>query len=201
VPRQQNAHADALASLAASLALSAGVVEKILVDSHDLYCPRFTFEDHQKPTGDCQVKEALETSTGSELRDWRFPYIDYALYDILPDDPKEEVAIRRKAPKFYYNATTRTLYQRSHDGILLRCLSQKEAQEVLKEAHDDMCGAHQLGLKLGDRLRRLGYYWLKMIPDAITYAKRCHACQIHGDFIHQAPGYLCSTTLTWPFEM
>jgi len=31
VPRQQNAHADALASLAASLALPAGVVEKILV--------------------------------------------------------------------------------------------------------------------------------------------------------------------------
>ena len=39
VPRQQNAHADALASLAASLALLAGVVEKILVYSHDLYCP------------------------------------------------------------------------------------------------------------------------------------------------------------------
>ena len=40
VPRQQNAHADALTSLAASLALPAGVVEKILVYSHDLYCPR-----------------------------------------------------------------------------------------------------------------------------------------------------------------
>ena len=40
-----------------------------------------------------------------------------------------------------------------------------------------------------------------MIPDAITYAKRCHACQVHGDFIHQAPGYLRSTTSTWPFEM
>ena len=45
----------------------------------------------------------------TELRDWRFPYMGYALYDILPDDPKEAAAIRRKAPKFYYNATTRTL--------------------------------------------------------------------------------------------
>ena len=33
-----------------------------------------------------------------------------------------------------------------------------------------------------------------MIPDAIAYAKRCHACQIHGDFIHQAPGHLHPTT-------
>ena len=69
VPRQQNAHADALASLTASLALPAGVIEKILVYSHNLYCPRIASEDHQKPTGDCQAKEAFETSTGLELKD------------------------------------------------------------------------------------------------------------------------------------
>jgi len=44
--RQQNTHADALAFLAASLALPAGVVEKILVYNHDLYCPRTAFEGH-----------------------------------------------------------------------------------------------------------------------------------------------------------
>ena len=59
VPRRQNVHADALASLAASLAFSARVVY-----SHDLYCLRFAFKDHQEPTGDRQVKEALETSAG-----------------------------------------------------------------------------------------------------------------------------------------
>jgi len=111
VPRQQNVYADALASLAASLALSARAAEKVLIYSYDLYCLRFIFRDNQKQAGDLQVKEALETSTGLELRDWRFPYIDYALYDILPEDPKEAAAIRRKAPKFYYNAITRTLYR------------------------------------------------------------------------------------------
>jgi len=55
------------------------------------------------------------------------------LYDILPDDPKEMAAIRSKAPKFYYNVITRTLYHHTHDGILLRCLSYKEAQEALKK--------------------------------------------------------------------
>jgi len=40
-----------------------------------------------------------------------------------------------------------------------------------------------------------------MIPDAIAYAKWCHACQIHGDFIHQAPRYLHRTSSLWPFEM
>ena len=31
-----------------------------------------------------------------------------------------------------------------------------------------MCRAHQPGYKLGERLRRLGYYWPKMISDTIT---------------------------------
>jgi len=72
---------------------------------------------------------------------------------------------------------------------------------VLKEAHDGICGAHQPGPKLGDQFRRLGYYWPKMIPDAIAYAKRCHTCQIHGDFIHQVPRHLHPMFSSWPFEM
>jgi len=93
------------------------------------------------------------------------------------------------------------LYRRSYDGILLRCLSHKEEHEAFKEAHDGMCGAHQPGPKLGDWLRRLGYYWLKMIPNAIAYARRCLACQIHGDFVHQVLGCLHPTSSSWPFEM
>jgi len=31
------------------------------------------------------------------------------LYGIMPDDPKEAAAIRKKAPRFYYNATMQTL--------------------------------------------------------------------------------------------
>jgi len=117
-----------------------------------MYYPKLALENDQIPTGNLQVKETLETSVGPELRDWKFPYIDYALYGILPDDPKELAAIKRKAPKFYYSVITRTLYHRSPDGILLRYLSHKEAHEILKEAHDGMCGAHQLGPKFGDRL-------------------------------------------------
>ena len=80
VPRRQNAHADALASLAASLALPAGAMEKVFVYSHNMYCPRTALENHQESKGECQGKEALELSTGPELKDWRFPYIDFVLY-------------------------------------------------------------------------------------------------------------------------
>jgi len=60
-------------------------------------------------------------------------------------------------------------------------------KEALTEAHDGICSAHQLGPKLQDRLRRLGYYWPMMIAHTVQYAKQCKACQIHADFIHQPP--------------
>jgi len=71
---------------------------------------------------------------------------------------------------------------------------------VLKGAHDSICGVHQLGLKLKDRLHRLGYYWPIMVADAIKYARRCKACQIHVDFIHQPPELLHPTVDSRPFE-
>ena len=37
IPRQQNAHADALVSLATSLTLLAGATERVIIYSRDLY--------------------------------------------------------------------------------------------------------------------------------------------------------------------
>ena len=39
-----------------------------------------------------------------------------------------------------------------------------------------------------------------MIADAIKYAQRRKACQIHADFIHQPPELLHPTVVSWPFE-
>ena len=87
--------------------------------SHDLYCYKFALEDNRTLRRDLQVKEVFETSTSLEFRDWRFPYTEFVLYGILPDDSKEAAAIRRKAPRFYYSVIIQTLYRQSYDGILL----------------------------------------------------------------------------------
>ena len=89
-----------------------------------------------------RTKEAYNISTDLEPKDWRFSLIDYALHGLLPDDLKEAAFIRRRSLRFYYDPTLKTLYRRSYDDILLRYLSNLEAQEVLKEAHDGICEAH-----------------------------------------------------------
>jgi len=139
------------------------------------------------------------SSTNFEARDWRFLIIDYALHGMLSDNLKEAASIRRRSPHFYYDAVVKTMYCLSYDGVLLRCLSSLKAREVLKEAHNDIRGAHQSGLKLNDRLHRLGYYWPAMIADAVEYT-RCKACQIHVNFIYQPPKLLYPTVISWPLK-
>ena len=76
----------------------------------------------------------------------------------------------------------------------------EEAKQAMEEAHSGVYGAHQLGSKLHDRIKRMGYYWPTMVQDCIEYAKRCDACQFHANFIHQPPEPLHPTVASWPFE-
>ena len=92
------------------------------------------------------------------------------------------------------------LYRRAFDGILVRCLSDEEAKYILAETHAGVCGAHQANPKLADQVKRLGYYWPTMVKDAMSFAKGCHSCQIHSDFVHQPPQLLHPITLSWPFN-
>ena len=62
VPRQQNAHAYALASIVASLALLAGAAEKVLIYGYDLNYLKPTLENDQIPARNLQVKDTLDFS-------------------------------------------------------------------------------------------------------------------------------------------
>ena len=122
------------------------------------------------------------------------------MFGILPEDPKERVSIQRRAPNFHLDIPSKILYRKSFNGVLLRCLSQQEAEETLKEVHAGLCGAHQAGPKLYDQIKRLGYYWPTMVADAMKFAKCCQQCQVHGDYVHMPPEWLHPTAISWPFE-
>jgi hypothetical protein len=93
------------------------------------------------------------------------------------------------------------LYRRSCDGILLRCLAGNEVIDALNEVHARVCGAHQSGPNLHYQLKHLGCYWPAMFDDSMKFAKKCHQCQIHADFIHQPHEPIYPTKMAWPFEM
>ncbi|KAF4364078.1 hypothetical protein G4B88_015112 [Cannabis sativa] len=58
-----------------------------------------------------------------------------------------------------------TLYYRSSDGVLARCLNQEEAVNRMEEIHNIT-------------LQRAGYYWLEMEEDAAKLQRDCPHCQL-----------------------
>ncbi|KAJ6815610.1 uncharacterized protein M6B38_134095 [Iris pallida] len=46
----------------------------------------------------------------------------------------------------------------------------------------------------------MGYYWPTMVADAIDYARKYKACQVHANFIYQPSEFLHPTVASWPFE-
>ena len=124
--------------------------------------------------------------------------IEYLQHGRLPDDKRHKTEVRRRAARFIYYKDT--LFRRSFDGLLLRCLGEEEAKLALEEAHSGICGAHQSGPKLHYRIKRMGYYWPTMVQDSMECARKCEACQYHANFIHQPPEPLHPTVASWPFD-
>ena len=103
VSQSQNTRADALAAVAATLALPIDTTYHLTVATRHLVCPKHVLK----------TKEVHITSMGFEPRDWRFSLIDYALHDILSDDPKE--AASKDTLHFYYDPIEKILYRCSYD--------------------------------------------------------------------------------------
>ena len=91
------------------------------------------------------------------------------------------------------------LYKRGFSQPYLRCLSQEEANYVMREVHEGICGNHSWALSLVHKLIRAGYYWPTMLKDAHAYVKACDKCQRFSNFIRQSSKELTPMTAPWPF--
>ena len=69
------------------------------------------------------------------------------------------------------------LYRRSYDDIYLRCLKKEEAEKVMEEVHQGICGPNMNGRMLAKKIVRMEYYLNTMETDCVDYVKSCHDCQ------------------------
>lgn len=107
--------------------------------------------------------------------------------------------LQRRLPSYVHIAGV--LYRRAYGHeILLRCVGQAEADQVLQETHHGVCGGHQSGAKMYHNVRLAEYYWPGIMADCMRVAKSCHNCQIHGDFKHRPPVPIHPIVPSWPFD-
>jgi len=104
---------------------------------------------------------------------------------------------RRRALRFI--VIGEDLYKRGFTASLLKCLSGEEAEYVMNEVHNGICGMHTGRRMMKARILRAGYYWLTMEQDCETMIRKCEGCQAHGNDVKRAPTELHSLTAPWPF--
>ncbi|XP_071900957.1 uncharacterized protein [Coffea arabica] len=93
-------------------------------------------DDEDIEGGDAHVVSTYEI----DKENWRQPLVDYLKYQKLPEEQRKRTDICRRAPRFILYKDT--LYRRSVEGVLLRCLSENEAYWAMHEAHSGICKAH-----------------------------------------------------------
>nr|KYP33730.1 Transposon Ty3-I Gag-Pol polyprotein [Cajanus cajan] len=116
-----------------------------------------------------------------------------------PAEPIDAKKIRTQVAR--YSVVTGELYRRGFSTPLLKCLDQQQADYVMREVHEGICGSHSGGRTLAAKVLRAGYYWPTLKTDCTEYVKKCKQCQQHGNLIHASAEQLHTVSAPCPFAL
>ncbi|KAM2716207.1 hypothetical protein EV2_045717 [Malus domestica] len=178
VPRAANSHADALARLASAVEDKIG--RKIHVE--------LLAEPSTMIAEMCNLQQ--EDS-------WITPIYKFLAHGTLQIDKVQAKQIRYKSAR--YLIINDQLYKRGFTLPYLRCLTPAEAEIVLREIHEGVCGDHAGSRSLAHKTFRQGYYWPTLHQDAIRISRSCDKCQRYATIPHSPPEPLTPMISPWPF--
>ena len=181
IPRAENSRADALAKLATA---SQEDLSKLMPGEHLV-----------EPSIDLYDEEVAPVMSEPSLMD---PIWDYLIEGLLLNDPKEASKLRTRSARFTIHRGS--LYKRGFFTPILKCIAGKDADYVLREVHEGICGNHIGARALAGKALRQGYYWPTMLRDAIELVRKCKICQEHAKISHLPSEPLTSVTSPWPFQ-
>jgi hypothetical protein len=125
------------------------------------------------------------------------PYLAYMINKALPEDRVEAKRIIQRSKAFV--VLQGKLYKKSITGVLQRCVTPQEGQEILKDIHAGVCGHHTSSRAIAAKAFRAGFYWLTAIEDAKDIVRKCEACQHFASRPHAPVAELQPIPLSWPF--
>jgi ribonuclease HI len=111
---------------------------------------------------------------------WQAPYLEYLLRGELPLDKAKARRLARHAKSFVLLGDERELYHRSLSGILQRCISIAQGQELLQETHSGACSHHAAPRALVGNAFRQGFYWPTAVANATRIVRSCRGCQFYA---------------------
>ncbi|KAK9074310.1 hypothetical protein SSX86_006908 [Deinandra increscens subsp. villosa] len=181
VPRSKNKKADALSKIAAVAFSHLGKDIKV--------------ERLSAPSVGENMVMAIEEGLGAS---WMTPIFEFLSDGKLPDGSEEARKIRAKA--LQYTIINDRLYRKSYLGPSLKCMSEAEASQIIKEVHEGICGLHAGPKTVVAKAQRAGFYWPGMYKSAIEEIKKCDNCQTHAPIPRHPRHDLVPVSSSWPFQ-
>jgi ribonuclease HI/transposase InsO family protein len=132
---------------------------------------------------------------------WRALYLEYLLRGELPIDKTKARRLARRAKSFVLLGDEKELYHRSPSGILQRCISIAQGQELLQEIHSGACSHHAAPRALVGNAFRQGFYWPTAVADATRIVRSCRGCQFYAKQMHPPAQALQTIPIIWPFAV
>jgi hypothetical protein len=187
IARRYNETADELAKIA-----SGRTTVPPNVFCRDIHQPSVKLDDAPEPDKTSAQPEVPSAAKGEALRiegerngvtpnpNWKTPYLQYLHRGELPLDKAEARGLARRTKSFVLLGDEKELYHRSPSGILQRCISDVEGQELLQEIHSGACGHHAAPRALVGNAFRQGFYWPTAVADATRIVRSCQGCQFYA---------------------
>ena len=91
---------------------------------------------------------------------WTTPLVSYLKNGVLLDGKEAARKLKVRAVRFFLIKDV--LYKRGFSRPYLRCLGMEEADYIMREVHEGICGNHSGSRSLVHKLMRAGYYWPTM---------------------------------------
>jgi ribonuclease HI len=158
IPRGENEHADILAKSA----------------TQGLSLPSEVFFETLKAPSVELMERAVLIISPVHNEDWRTEIVSF-LQGNYPLDDKVYIK-RTQARTRPYMIIEGELFKQGVCSPLLKCLSRAEGQELMKEIHAGMCGAHIGSRPLLGKVFRQGFYWPKAASDVADLVQKCENC-------------------------
>jgi ribonuclease HI len=172
--------------------------------------PKVPLAEPEVPSAEPEVPSAIEEETlpveGEQNGvtpdpNWQTPYLEYLLRGELPLDKAKARRLARRAKSFVLLGDEKELYHRSPSGILHRCISIAQGQELLQEIHSGACGHHAAPRALVGNAFRQGFYWPTAVADATRIVHSCRGCQFYVKQTHLPAQALQTIPITWAFAV
>ncbi|XP_022031721.1 uncharacterized protein LOC110932773 [Helianthus annuus] len=163
INRSENKHADALSKLAAT--------------SFRYLAKEVRIEVLSNPFVPLKQVNFIEVGNPS----WMSPIIMYLQHGKLPEGKAEARKVQNKA--INYEMADKILYRKSFMGPFLRCVDKTDAQYLVREIHEGLCGIHAGPRMVVEKIMSAGYYWPGMHVDTVELLRNAQLVSV----THQKP--------------